>query len=610
MKQARIHPQQSEEHPRGPLPAQPSSQLYNKGTYLEVFLHEEDLLTKRELEAKRKEESRHVSQRRAATKELAAETHAVSTPHRLKAWRGPALCCVDGYDDETGMHVLRIKSHPEDEGECSDTEDQPKTKYHHELVKCRLQDREHYCEASILSLRESLDLISRKPQGNKPQAKLISPSSLAVRRACFEGVLPPGYYFVAGDETLRIRLPLQKLLELRGHSSLRYICPALSILRGNERIGEVEIPPFGWNDGGNNNSQSSRSRGSSLESDADARTIESIEGQHEVMSMGRRDPELLIHLAAPPASSAKWDHRMHDWKISPLSFALRPASEWTTVRAEVEASSDDTSVSDMSSVSAGSTRSRMKHMAAQESLLKAVATKKVDPLQIVDGLRNSESVQARKPKRALVCSTRHEMARAYRACLENAHRTLDDAAHDIKDLLASLHKKYEKEKNKHSHHAAMAQQSMTSANFGPAAELADIISLSGHNGHMAKLMGTYSLVPLHDTSEIDRLGMRHRVAHGRTKKTMVKRLVNGAVLYRKLGFGEYILLCFSTLACLTLRYLFFGYVANANSQKSPANQKKIRAISSSKMEFQVDGILSTSRTQTVTFLHRRRSNLL
>ena len=68
--------------------------------------------------------------------------------------------------------------------------------------------------------------------------------------------------------------------------------------------------------------------------------------------------------------------------------------------------------------------------------------------------------------------------------------------------------------------------------MGSAAALADIISISGHDGHMAHLMGAYCLVPLHDTSETDRLLISRRVAavNYRAKKTMAKRLVNGAVV--------------------------------------------------------------------------------
>ena len=543
MKQARIHP--GEEYFRGTSPPPSGGQLYRTGQVLEVFLYEEDMLTKRELEAKRHEESRREKSKpvNSRTPEASSESPAVSTPSLLKLWRGPALCSVEGYDDETCMHVLRVRSYPSDTGygrQIDKSQDSAaKQRYNHELVKCKLEEREHYCDADILTIRESLDLVAgeghRKVRAN---SGTLSPASLAVRDACFKGELPPGFYFVGGNaghtlhHTLRVRLPLQKLLELRAHSSLRYICPAISLLRGKKRIGEVEIPALGWNDASLHTSSASlagrRSRESSLESDAG---LSSPSKDEDEQSMRRRDPEILIYLIGPPASMAKWSHREHDWSVAPLSFALRPAAEWAAVRAEMGGTSDEISLSDMSTSSVGSTRSRMKRLAAQEELMKTVAAKNTDPLHIMEGLSNEGSLQGRKPKRSLMFSTRSDTTRAYRACLAEAHRALDDSADDVRQLRKALHKKYEKEKHKHSHHAAMTQQSIMPT-MGSAAALADIISISGHDGHMAHLMGAYALVSLHDTSETDRLLISRRVAavNYRAKKTMAKRLVNGAVV--------------------------------------------------------------------------------
>ena len=129
-----------------------------------------------------------------------------------------------------------------------------------------------------------------------------------------------------------------------------------------------------------------------------------------------------------------------------------------------------------------------------------------------------------------MCSNLDEITKAYRVCLNEAHRQLDETTKEIKEIIIQLHKKYEKEKNKQIHRENLAFQKAEAGHLGSAAEVAEHISFSGLSGSFAKLMGAYELVPLHDTSDTERIDKRRSV-----KKNMIKRLVNGAHLYRKMG---------------------------------------------------------------------------
>ena len=210
----------------------------------------------------------------------------------------------------------------------------------------------------------------------------------------FDGMLAPGMYFIGSNntgslqQTITIRLPLEKLLELRAHTSLRYIAPAFSILRGTERIGDVEIPPLSWKSrhnvlattNGNSPKETSRSHQLSLENALD---LSAMKLEHPI---NEGDPELFIHLVSSPASRATWDHYNHSFKCGSLSFALRPLCELHEIHAELARLSDDVASKDLLS-STASTRRQMKRVEVQERISKIAAENRIDPIKLQQGLK-------------------------------------------------------------------------------------------------------------------------------------------------------------------------------------------------------------------------------
>ena len=115
----------------------PGGQLFVNGQLLRVYVREEDMLTKRELEANRLEEARQLRKRQQELQQQLLQEQQQKAKHDVatvspgsvavlkapdvpllpgKAWRGPALLRMDYFDNETRNHVLRVVARPEDTG--------------------------------------------------------------------------------------------------------------------------------------------------------------------------------------------------------------------------------------------------------------------------------------------------------------------------------------------------------------------------------------------------------------------------------------------------------------------------------------------------------------